>query len=195
LITEVKKKGEDTDPETDPEEPVDVGPDATGPTEHDKFVKAASDIVHSSIAEQHSVDNVVLEMNSLKYAYNTGFIDCAEVILHTLLDQCKDEKKEKLLPAIQKVLKSWCILVAKFVTNEDEEVDLIWALQEYCEQSGKENYKPLFSLILHTLYSEETVNEDAIWKWVEEQKGKDQSFLESCKNFLDWLKESEEDSE
>jgi len=166
-----------------------------GPSDQEKFLKEASDIVHNSILEKHAVDNIVLEMNSLKYAYNTNFIDCAVVILHTLLDEAKDEKKDKLLQAAQKVLKTWNALLTRFVTNEDEQVELIWGLQEYCEKPSRDYFTQHFPFILHSLYDAEIIDEEAIWKWVEEQKeSKDQAFIELSKNFLKWLKESEEDS-
>jgi len=164
--------------------------------DQDNFLKDARDIIHNSIVEGNAVETTVLQMNSLKYAFDTNFIDCAVIILHTLLDECKEEKKEKLLPLIQKIFKSWGSLLAKFVTNEDEQVEIIWGLQEYCEKTDRELYRPQFPYILHTMYEAEILDEDAIWKWVDEQKeAKDSSFLELSKDFLKWLKESEEDSQ
>jgi len=203
LYLEQKKSNDfvESDPETDSDYEKNTPKkgkkkeEEKGPSDQEKFLKEASDIVHNSILEKHAVDNIVLEMNSLKYAYNTNFIDCAVVILHTLLDEAKDEKKDKLLQASQKVLKTWNALLTRFVTNEDEQVELIWGLQEYCEKPSRDYFTQHFPFILHSLYDAEIIDEEAIWKWVEEQKeSKDQAFIELSKNFLKWLKESEEDS-
>jgi hypothetical protein len=37
------------------------------------------------VRERHSLDNIVLEINSLKYAYDTTFLDCASSILIALV--------------------------------------------------------------------------------------------------------------
>ena len=60
-------------------------------------------MIHSSFVANHHIDNVVLEINGLKYAYNTTFSDCAVIILQTLLDEAKEEKADALMKSIQKV--------------------------------------------------------------------------------------------
>lgn len=75
-------------------------------------------------------------------------------------------------------MSKWSKLLAKFVQSDDDQVEVIWALQDYCEKDGKEKFKAVFPLILHQLYDAEIVAEDSVWKWVEEQKGApDQTFI------------------
>lgn len=50
-----------------------------------EFTKEARDIIHISIVEKHSIENFVLELNSLKYAFNTTFADCKEDLLMMLM--------------------------------------------------------------------------------------------------------------
>jgi len=165
--------------------------------DEERFQKEAREIIHSSIVENHAISNVVLEINGLKYAYDTTFLDCAVIILQTLLDECKDEKDPtKLLSSLQRILQHWSLLLIKFVATEEDQVELIWILQEYCESQGKEIYKSLFPVILHTMYDIEAIEEDAIWKWVDEQKKEeDKTFLDLCKSFLEWLKQDDDEDE
>lgn len=52
--------------------------------------------------------------------------------------------------------------------------------------------------MLHSLYENDVVGEDAVLQWAEslEQEGEeDQVFLRQCAKFLTWLKEAEEDED
>jgi translation initiation factor eIF-2B subunit epsilon len=121
----------------------------------------------------------------LKYAYNTSFSDCkffkllvclsnivqgAVIIIKTLLDVTKEEKQETLLSAVQNLLNRWGVLLTKFIMTDDDQVELIWGIQDFCEQEGKERYRPIFPIILHSLYDKDILAEDSIWQWVEEAK-------------------------
>jgi translation initiation factor eIF-2B subunit epsilon len=47
---------------------------------------------------------------------------------------------------------------------------------------------------MHTLYNNEVLEEEAIWKWVEEQD-EDKTFVTLAENFLNWLKTADEEEE
>lgn len=46
-----------------------------------EFKREAKEIIKSSISENHQIDNVVLELNAIKFAYNTTFVDCIKTFL------------------------------------------------------------------------------------------------------------------
>jgi len=164
--------------------------------EHDevKFKNEAKEIIVSSMLANHSLDNVVLELNTLKYAYNCNFADCAIVIIHAFMDRSGAEDPTNILTPFLKILAQWKDLLQKFITSEEDQVEVIWALQDYIEGDGKQNLAKNFEKILHKLYECEILEEDAILSWVE-QEAEDKTYTDLCKNFLTWLRQSAEKSE
>eukprot|EP01119_Soliformovum_irregulare_P008978 TRINITY_DN2207_c0_g1_i1.p1 TRINITY_DN2207_c0_g1~~TRINITY_DN2207_c0_g1_i1.p1 ORF type:complete len:698 (-),score=261.33 TRINITY_DN2207_c0_g1_i1:25-1848(-) len=163
------------------------------PTDEEKFIKEATDIVHSSFVEKHAIDNVVLELNSLKYAYNTNFSDCSIIILKTILDQSKDIEGTKFLQSIQNNLKQWSELLSRFVTSEDDQVELMWDLESFCEIPEKSKFRAVFPMILHALHNVDVLEEEGILKWAKEHKEDDRKFVDLSKDFLAWLEQSEDE--
>jgi len=134
-----------------------------------EFAKEVREMVLSGIQENTHISQIVLEINGRKYAYDTGFVECAVVILHTLLDEVK-ERGDQLLLSVKKLLKRWGPLLSKYITSEDDQVEIIFALQDYCTGKEKQCFFNVFPKILHALYELDLVQEDAIWKWVDESK-------------------------
>jgi hypothetical protein len=99
------------------------------------------------------------------------------VILHTILDETKDADEKSVLGAVQKMIATHSGMLAKFVSTPDDQVELVWALQDYSNDPKHEKYKKIFPFVLHALYNHEIVEEDAIWKWVEEQEQEDQTYV------------------
>jgi len=165
--------------------------------EHDevKFKNEAKEIVVSSMIANHSLDNIVLELNALKYAYNSTFADCAIVIFHAFLDKSKsDSDPNNTLNAFVKILGQWKDLLAKFVTSEEDQVEIIWALQDYIEVEGKQGLTKIFEKIIHKLYECDILEEEAILSWVDQEQ-EEKTYVDLCKNFLTWLQQSAEESE
>jgi len=76
-------------------------------------------------------------------------------------------------------------------------VEIIFALQDYCTGKEKQCFFNVFPKILHALYELDLVQEDAIWKWVDESKEDSSSkiFIKLCEEFLEWLRTAEEEED
>lgn len=139
------------------------------------------------------------QINGRKFAHDKSFFECARAILWSLL-ACVPEGVEQgkpLLAQVQRVLKTWHPLLAKFVPKQDQ-TELLWTLQEYVEFKDHARYASVFQFLLHQLYDLEVVEEDAIWAWEKEQHslvGPDRKYLEQCAKFFQWLAEAEESSD
>jgi hypothetical protein len=70
------------------------------------FQNEARELIRASIHDEASVENIALQLNAQKFAYNMGFGDCAAVILITLLDEIRNERETNLVPALKKVGKN-----------------------------------------------------------------------------------------
>ncbi|KAK9914949.1 hypothetical protein WJX75_002748 [Coccomyxa subellipsoidea] len=169
------------------------------------------------------------ELNSLKIAEHKDFADCARYILTTLLALClpappraKAEYrslfpesapetatpagKTELLRRLQRLLNTWTDLLKQFLRSEDDQVDLLLTLEEFCGEEGVFEgtgeqcglFSAVFAKVLQLLYDAEVVSEDAFLKWADEKahaEAEDRVFLDKAAEFLKWLREAETEEE
>uniref|UniRef100_A0A803KMQ2 Translation initiation factor eIF2B subunit epsilon n=1 Tax=Chenopodium quinoa TaxID=63459 RepID=A0A803KMQ2_CHEQI len=107
-------------------------------------------------------------------------------------------RRDELYKNVAKVITTWKKLLKYYLASIDEEIEVILKFEEICSESAKE-LSPLFSQILHFLYSLEIIQEEAILAWESEKQGADEVdrvFLKQAESFIEWLKNaSEEESE
>ena len=68
-------------------------------------------------------------------------------------------------------------------------------MQEFCGNEKK--FQKQFCGMLHSLYQLDLIGEEAIFEWEagEKEEEEESPFLEQCEEFLEWLREDEDDSE
>ncbi|GFR46848.1 hypothetical protein Agub_g8488 [Astrephomene gubernaculifera] len=183
------------------------------------------------IKMRFDVSNVVIELNGLKIAEDRTFADCARYMLTALLalglpppprtpqdylplfkavapDTRTSEGKLALLRGFKQALQDWRDLLQRFLRSEDDQVELLLTLEEYCncegvfeaDGGGGAHYAPLFAHILRQLYDTDVVSEEALLAWADEKAAADaeeRRYVEQpdVKRFLEWLREEEESEE
>ncbi len=179
------------------DESSEIGNGGGSGTDFDMEVR---EIVLDGVRAGSAIDNICLEINGRKFAHDKTFFDCARAVLWALMASVSEsvEVGKPLLTQFQKVLKSWHGLLAKFVTTPADQTELLWTLQEYVEFKDHARYSTVFQFIVHSLYDQDVIEEDAVWAWEKEQQslvGPDRKYLEQCAKFLAWLKEADSSSE
>lgn len=180
------------------------------------------------IKEHISQENVVIELNGLKIAEDKTFADCARFILTTCLGLCLPAHKgviaeyrglypadrpaglRDLLKRAHNQLTDWASLLQKFLKNEDDQVEVLLTLEEFCggegdfEETGEfgAEFVGIFPQVLQVMYDLDILTEDAALAWAEEKEHASETekrFLKLAGPFLTWLQEAEseesEDSE
>ncbi|CAJ2674542.1 unnamed protein product [Trifolium pratense] len=152
--------------------------------------------VHENIQENH----LTLEVNSLKLSYNKIAADCAGALFYAMMKYAVDmphSSAERLTQNVQAVLAKWKKVLTSYLNDMDEQIEVILKFEEMCLESAKE-YAPLFAQILHYMYNEDIIEEDAILSWEDEKKEADESdkvFVKQAQTFIQWLKEAPEEDE
>jgi translation initiation factor eIF-2B subunit epsilon len=158
------------------------------------FDREVQETVRRGVRERHSVDNIVLEVNGLKYAYDTTFLDCASSIFTALISLIEETEFNT---SLKNTLTTWGPLLRSFLNSREDQVELIFKIQELCEQQSRSKLGKAFQLILHTLYESDVLDEEAIQQWAKEVRNAgdvDKALLQQCEPFLRWLAEAEEES-
>ncbi|KAK2451412.1 translation initiation factor eIF-2B subunit epsilon [Trifolium repens] len=165
--------------------------------EFDKEVEATFlRAVHESIEDNH----LTLEVNSLKLSYNKIAADCAGALFYAMMKYAVDmphSSAEILTKNVQAVLTKWKKVLKSYLNDMDEQIEVILKFEEMCLESAKE-YAPLFTKILHYMYNEDIIEEDAILSWEDEKKEADESdkvFVKQAQAFIQWLKEAPEEDD
>jgi translation initiation factor eIF-2B subunit epsilon len=162
-----------------------------------RFGREVAETVHRMLLEKHTIDNLALEVNALKFAYNKTFLDCARAVIHALLapkPEVRALPSKKLLELINEDIKRCAPLLRKYLNEHDDQIDAVYTVQEVCEDDA--SIAKIFAGLLHTLYDVDVVSESAVQAWAKESKSSDdQSFLKRAAPFLEWLAEAEEDDE
>jgi len=135
------------------------------------------------------LENVNLEIKALKLAFNTSFLETSEAILLALLEVASSAE----FGLLKKLAQKWKPQIDRFLDGPEraeDEVELIFKLQEFCET--KALYSPHFSLILQSFNSANIIKAKAIIAWADElegAEGEDKTFFDQCSKLLQGLRE------
>lgn len=207
-------------------ESVEDGPAA--PTEP-HFKTEVAETYLRCVKEHISHDNVVIELNGLKIAEDKTFADCARYMFTTMLGLClpapptvqkmyrslyissdvdaasKEGRIELLRRAIER-LTTWQDLLHKFLKSDDDQVELLLTLEEFCGEEGDYEgtgergaaFSDIFPQLLHKLYDLDIISEEAVLKWAAEKEHAEEDekiYLRKAQPFLQWLREADEESD
>ncbi|KAG0601733.1 hypothetical protein M758_11G136100 [Ceratodon purpureus] len=158
------------------------------------FLRLAEGV--SGVQQEH----VVIEVNSLKLAYNKTFADCAGAMFKALMSLALGlpyTSAKELLANTKDVVIKWGSLLQKFLKGSDDEHEILLTFEEVCLESHKE-FAPLFSQILQEMYDKDIISEDAIMAWAKEKQDADDNdkvFVKQSEPFIQWLKEAPEEDD
>ena len=103
----------------------------------------------------------------------------------------REVRKKELLAHLNHGLKRCAPLLRKYLQELDDQIDMVYTVQEVCEEDAL--IAKVFAGVLHTLYDADVVGEDAVLAWSKECK--DQDFLKRAAPFLDWLAQADEEED
>jgi len=147
--------------------------------------------------EQH---HVIIEVNSLRLAYNRPFSDCAGALFNAILNlalEAPHAGPSELFINARNVITKWRELLKQYLKSEDDEVEVLLKFEEICLETGKE-FAPIFSKVLEVLYDKDILTEEAILSWASEKQEADESdkvFVKQSEVFIQWLQEASEEEE
>lgn len=176
--------------------------DESGKPDTAYFNKEVEETFRRAVLEVPGVEehHVIIEVNSLRLAYNMSFSDCAGALFHAILNlalEAPHAGPRELFINAKNVITKWRDLLKHYLKSEDDEVEVLLKFEEICLESGKE-FAPIFSKGLEVLYEKEILTEEAILSWASEKQEADESdkvFLKQSEVFIQWLQEASEEDD
>ncbi|KAB0391125.1 hypothetical protein E2I00_002189, partial [Balaenoptera physalus] len=126
--------------------------------------------------ENISWDNLVLEINSLKYAYNISLKEVMQVLSH--------------------LLKTWSPVFRNYIKRAADHLEALAAIEDFFLEH--EALSTSMAKVLMAFYQLEILAEETILSWFSQRdttdKGRQLRKNQQLQRFIQWLKEAEEES-
>lgn len=173
------------------------------PDDTNMFLSEVIDSLLRGFQDKLNCDNLILEINSSRYAYNVSMSEVTYNVIKAILSlplHYLSEMKETVNNLnYQKTLKIMVTyfhpILVNYVKTEDAQDDCLRATEEVAGTT--EELLPFLQHLLHLLYDKDIVSEEKILEWYND---KNMDEFESSKvraaiqPFIKWLEEAEEDS-
>ncbi|CAB3992205.1 translation initiation factor eIF-2B subunit epsilon-like [Paramuricea clavata] len=179
-------------------------PTSSPPPEDAKlFYNEVLDTVRNGIANKVNPDNLVLEINASKYAYNVTFEELNHAVTKTFLEcifSGLTAYQQDVLKDMKKAVSHCHPLFAHYMKEAENQRVGILAAEEFFIQN--EEMSPAFQTFLHLMYDREVFDEGVILDWFKSPSQDDslgnenqEKIREQVSRFITWLEEAEEESD
>uniref|UniRef100_A0A671REY7 Translation initiation factor eIF2B subunit epsilon n=1 Tax=Sinocyclocheilus anshuiensis TaxID=1608454 RepID=A0A671REY7_9TELE len=197
------------DPESDSESEVsegshDLGSHPASPELDD--VKVFQNEVHGTLQrgldENISCDNLVLEINSLKYAYNISLKEVMQILIRVVLEFPFHQQGAQISTAqysshLLPLLKKWAPVFKNYVKRPQDQLDCLASMEEVFLE--RETHWAALVKVLMSMYQLEILEEEGIMSWFRQSTTTDKSQQlrrnQGLLKFIQWIEEAEESSE
>jgi len=178
--------------------------DSPIPDDTNMFLSEVIDSLLRGYQDKLNCENLILEINSSRYAYNVTIREVTYNVIKAILSLPLHYLSEtKIAVSNQNYQKNLKIMITYFntiilnyVKNEDAQEDCLRAIEDVA--STTDELLPYTQHLLHQFYDRDILSEEKILEWYE-STGEDIDTLHTkVKNavqpFIKWLREAEEDS-
>ncbi|KAM9315615.1 translation initiation factor eIF2B subunit epsilon [Gastrophryne carolinensis] len=153
------------------------------------------------VEENISCDNLVLEINSLKFAYNISLAEVMQILCKVVLEFPLQQMNgvldvspycSVLLPLLQK----WTPLFKNYTKRAADHLCCLEALEEFF--GDHEPLSAAIAKVLMVFYQQDVLAEEMILRWFSQanlaDKGRKLRKKQALQKFIQWLEEAEEES-
>lgn len=198
LNPDPESESEDSEPEG-PDDPVIPSPEMD---DVKVFQMEVLGTLQRGLEENIGCDNLVLEINSLKYAYNITLKEVMQILTRVVLDfpfqqQDSELPTAKYVALLLPLLKKWAPVFKNYVKRAQDHLDCLSAFEEYFLE--QDTHWAAMVKVLMNMYQLEILEEEMILRWFSQGATTDKSRQlrknQGLQKFIQWLEEAEESSE
>ncbi|KAM9844732.1 translation initiation factor eIF2B subunit epsilon [Aulostomus maculatus] len=170
-------------------------------TDDEVFQLEVLGTLQRGLEENISCDNLVLEINSLKYAYNISLKEVMQILTRVVLDLPFQQHSPQLSPSryvtlLLALMQKWAPVFKNYVKRAQDQLDCLSATEEYFLE--REGYWATMVKVLMSMYDLDILEEDMILRWfsrgVTSDKSRQLRKNQGLQKFIQWLETEEEES-
>ncbi|XP_051169082.1 translation initiation factor eIF-2B subunit epsilon [Leptopilina boulardi] len=204
FYSERGNKNIDDDEESNEDSSSEASYGASIPDDVSIFLSEVIDSLSRGYQDKLNCENLILEINSSRYAYNMAIREVTYNVIKAILGLPAHYLKNNDSPlsddVYRKTLKGMLIYFKKIIINymktEDSQEDCLRAIEDVANTTKA--LLPFTHHLLHFLYDCDTLSEEKIIEWYEndldEKEANVQALKKAVMPFIKWLQEAEEDS-
>uniref|UniRef100_A0A8C5C4V2 Translation initiation factor eIF2B subunit epsilon n=1 Tax=Gadus morhua TaxID=8049 RepID=A0A8C5C4V2_GADMO len=153
------------------------------------------------LEENIGCDNLVVEVNSLKYAYNITLREVMQMLTRVVLEFPFQQQQGCLSIPLSRVkycalIERWAPLFKNYVKKAQDHLDCLSAFEEHFLE--QEKHWPAMIKVLMSMYQLEILEEELIMRWFSQgattDKGRQLRKNQGLQKFIKWLEEAEDES-
>ncbi|XP_022108135.1 translation initiation factor eIF-2B subunit epsilon-like [Acanthaster planci] len=170
------------------------------------FYNEVVDSMQRTLEENIKLENLILEINSSKYAYNVSMRELVQLVVKAVLEMPHLKSAEplpaaQLVPRLTKLVNKLLPVLQNYIKNAESQLDCLNSLEDYCLTS-KATTAALPKLLLQ-FYEADVLSEEAILHWYSNTPSSDDAVASASRKqirtqvqpFIKWLQEAEEESD
>ncbi|KAJ0058936.1 hypothetical protein NL108_003262, partial [Boleophthalmus pectinirostris] len=174
LNPDPESESEASEPE-DPDDPVIPSPEMD---DVKVFQMEVLGTLQRGLEENIGCDNLVLEINSLKYAYNITLKEVMQILTRVVLDYPFQQQGPQLTTAqyvalLLPLLKKWAPVFKNYVKRAQDHLDCLSAFEEHFLEA--ESHWAAMVKVLMNMYQLEILEEEMILRWFSQGATTDKS--------------------
>lgn len=175
------------------------------PDDTHMFLSEVIDSLLRGFQDKLNCENLILEINSSRYAYNVSMSEVTYNVIKAILSlpfHYLSEMKETVTNHnyqrnLKIMLTYFYPIILNYVKTEDGQDDCLRAIEETA--SSTQEILPFLQHLLHLLYDTDVLSEEKILEWYESTDKDIDAFQKNkiktaIRPFIKWLEEAEEDS-
>eukprot|EP00177_Eucheuma_denticulatum_P001401 GFKZ01002539.1.p1 GENE.GFKZ01002539.1~~GFKZ01002539.1.p1 ORF type:complete len:761 (-),score=108.49 GFKZ01002539.1:1199-3328(-) len=164
----------------------------------EKFNQEVFETIERAHEENVEVDNTMLELNSLKLAYNCSFAETLTSVVAGLARLAIRAPPKQVYGEIDSALKNYTVVVKKFNKEGDaaHHLQVASGLARALESNGM-----ALMYVYKAMYDRDMLEDEGILGWAASERAKivkgkgNEELLNSVSPLLEWLEDSEEDED
>ncbi|XP_054003095.1 translation initiation factor eIF-2B subunit epsilon [Hylaeus anthracinus] len=173
------------------------------PDDTNMFLSEVIDSLLRGFQDKLNCENLILEINSSRYAYNVTMREVTYNVIKAILSlpfhYLSEQKEIVNNQNYQKNLKIMVTyfqpIILNYVKTEDAQEDCLRAMEEVA--STTQELLPFLQHLLHLLYDKDILSEEKILEWYSDKnidEFQNKNVRIAIQPFIKWLEEAEEDS-
>lgn len=178
--------------------------DGVSPIQDDisMFYSEVLDCLQHRTEKKIKFENLILEINSSKHAYNITMKEVNTLLMKAILElplQKSNISPQEYFPKLKPLIIQLLPLIKNYIKSEESQKDCLIALETFA--ISNENNRSSLLKILHLLYEKDILPEEVILNWyqhpsvlMEHDPAQQKEIRKQIQPFIKWLMEAEEES-
>ncbi|XP_067944044.1 translation initiation factor eIF2B subunit epsilon-like [Watersipora subatra] len=161
----------------------------------DLFYSELLDAFQRASAEKISAENIILDINSLKHAYNIQINEVNHMIMQAVLDRpnATSMTSQQLLSVLNPLLKVCLHVFKNYYRSEKSQLECLQAMQEFVGGDSRSMYLPIMSQVIMFFYQNDILEEEVIISWYENLPAV--GLKTQVTKLVKWFEEADSESE